>query len=67
MKNTINTWSLKYVQSLRSKSGCIGMPISHTFTSLDRQQAIAKLQTLYPNGGINPSFADRILYLSKLY
>lgn len=67
MKNPINTWSLKYVQSLRRKSACIGKPISYTFTSFDRQQAIAKLQTLYPNGRINPSFADRILYLSELY
>lgn len=60
MKNPINIWSLKYVQSLRSKSTCIGKPISYTFTSFDRQQAIAKLQTLYPNGIINPSFADAL-------
>lgn len=39
MKNPINTWSLKYVQSLRRKSACIGKPISYTFTSFDRQQA----------------------------
>lgn len=67
MKNPINNWSLKYVQSLRRKSACIGKSISYTFTYYDRQLAIAKLQVLYPKGRINPSFADRILYLSELY
>jgi hypothetical protein len=67
MKNPINTWSLKYVQSLRRKSACIGKPISYTFTYFDRQQTIAKLRTLYPKGRINSSFVDRILYLSELY
>jgi hypothetical protein len=67
MKNPINTWSLKYVQLLTRKSACIGKPISYTFTSFDKQQAITTLRTLYPNGGINSSFVDRILYLSELY
>ena len=67
MKNPINTWSLKYVQSLRRKSACIGNPISYIFTSFDKQQAITTLRNLYPNGRINSSFADRILYLSELY
>ena len=67
MKNPINTWTFKYVQSLRRKSACIGKAISYTFTSSDSQQAINKLQTLYPNGKIYGAFPERILYLSELY
>lgn len=67
MKNPINTWTKKYVQFLRRKSACIGKTVSYTFTCLERQQAITKLQEFYPNSRINPSFADRILYLSELY
>lgn len=67
MKNPINTWTLKYVQSLRRKSACIGKVISYSFTPQDRQQAISKLEQLYPKGRIYPAFADRILYLSELY
>lgn len=67
MKHPINSWTLQFVQSLRRKSACIGKPITYAFTNSDRKLAIAKLQTLYPNGRINPSFADRILILSELY
>ena len=49
------------------KSACIGIPITYVFSNHDRQLAITKLQALYPNGRINPSFADRILILSELY
>lgn len=66
MKHPINTWTLEYVESLRSKSACIGEPIKYIFTDNDRQLAIGKLRTMY-QGRINPSFADRILILSELY
>ncbi|MFA9396861.1 MAG: hypothetical protein ACERKV_01155 [Clostridiaceae bacterium] len=67
MKNPINEWSFEFVQELRKKSSCIGKSISYTFTNSDRQKAIEKLQILYPKGRVNPSYADRILYLSELY
>jgi len=67
MKHPINSWTLQMVQSWRRKSACIGIPITYVFSNHDRQLAIAKLQTLYSNGRINPSFADRILILSELY
>ena len=67
MKNPVNTWTLNYVEFLRSKSSCIGVPISYTFSSMDREKAITKISELYPGGRVNPSFADRILYLSELY
>lgn len=67
MKHPINTWSLQFVQSLRMKTVCVGRSATYAFTAHDRQLAIAKLQTLYPNGRIYPSFADRILLLSQIY
>jgi len=67
MKHPINTWTLKLVELWRRKSACIGIPITYVFSNHDRQLAITKLQALYPNGRINPSFADRILILSELY
>jgi len=67
MKNPVHIWTLEYVEFLRRKSACIGVPISYTFISADREKAITKLGELYPGGRVNPSFADRILYLSEIY
>ena len=67
MKHPIYTWTVQFVEALRTKTTCIGKATTYTFTDNDRQSAIAKLQTLYPYGRINPSFADRILMLSELY
>ena len=67
MKNPVETWTYLYIEFLRRQSACINIQIVHIFSESDRQQAIAKLQTFYPEGRINPSFADRVLYLSEIY
>lgn len=66
MKHPIRNWTYEYVESIRYKSTCIGQPISCAFTNSDRQQALAKLHTLYC-GRVFVTFAEKILYLSELY
>ncbi len=67
MKHPIPTWTLKDVERWRRMSSCVGRLINYTFTASERQQAIDKLQTIYPARRVYPAFAERILYLSELY
>lgn len=67
MRHPISTWTRSQVEVWRRMSACIGVGVNHIFTDSERQQAIEKLQTLYPQSGVYPAFADRILYLSELY
>lgn len=67
MKHPIESWTYKQVERWRRQSACTGQSILHAFTTIERQRAIAKLQTLYPKGRIYAAFADRILYLSELH
>lgn len=66
MKNPIVTWTLKKVEYWRRQSTCIGVRVTHTFTTAEREQALAKLETLY-QGEVKRTFAERILYLSELH
>lgn len=67
MSHPVNTWTKSYIEELRKKSICTGVYLSCTFTDTDKQLAIDKLSSLYPLGRVNPSFAERMLYLSQMY
>ena len=67
MKNPISTWDAKLSRKWRKKSVCVNTPIQHTFTVLEKDQAIKKLEALFPKSKVYPTFAERMLILSEIY
>ncbi len=66
MGRKIGDWDKPYIERLRRKSMCVGIPIHRIFTAKDKQDAIHKLLSFYAPK-VESSFAERMLILSELY